>query len=88
MKGPDFLKQADYLKINDEIRKANYKSVPPPSSKAELLNYLVMEKRKPLSYDALKICNLLPAFRTKYINCDKKNVSLFNVKQLYCYNVD
>ena len=86
--GPDFLKNADFIEINNAIRKKNYKMVPPPENKAAQLAFIPTKIRPASSVEALNLFAFLPAFRTKYINCDKRNVSLLGVRKLYCYNIE
>lgn len=88
IKGPIYLNNIDAQKLNNEIRKYNYEYVAPPEKHAQMLKFLPVPRQKRYSIEMLKFFAFLPAFKTKYINCDKKLVSLFNVKKLYCYNPD
>lgn len=88
IKGPDWLEEVDALALNNEIRKLNYKNVKPPQSKQVLLDFLPVTNPVKHSYALLSMLPFLPAFKTKYINVDKKYISLINVKKLYCYNIE
>lgn len=88
LKGPSFLHSVDYITLNDEIRKYNYKNVEPPKNKRVLLDFLAPEKFANHAYETLSFLQLMPAFRTKYINYDKRKASLVNVRRLYCYNIE
>lgn len=88
IKGPDWLGELDAFSLNNEIRKLNYKNVAPPQDQQVLLDFLPTIKPVIHSYTTLSILPFLPAFKTKYINVDKKYVSLVNVKKIYCYNIE
>ena len=88
LKGPEFLKKADYEELNNSVRQVNYSMIDPPEKYAESLQYVMTEPKKPASVSTLRLYAFLPGLRTKYINCDKKNVSLIGVRKLYCYDID
>lgn len=86
IKGPGFLKSADYIAINNSIREMNYKYVSPPEKEKPKLDFIYNDLHDQYSYEMLKLFSILPAFRTKYINYDVRYASLLNVRKLYCYN--
>lgn len=86
MKGPDFIKSADHIAINNCVRELNHKIVSPPEKEKAKLDFVYNDLHEQYSYEMLKLFSILPAFKTKYINYDVKYTSLLNVRRLYCYN--
>lgn len=88
LNGAEAYGDIDMLALNDALRRKNYKLISLDEDKSFELDFMTAQQEGKQTYEQLRRARFLPAWKTKYISCDKSQVSLLFVKKLFCYDVE